>query len=1009
MDDLARRRSLRRARGWGLVVAVVVVLLGVRLARGVSLETGLLSLMPAADRDPVLEQLALASSSQAGRTMLLVVKHGDESEAVAGARSLAAALASSRAFTHVVPGLDDNLGRAMYSLYFPHRYHLLGEGTRTLLASREGAEALVARTADHLYGPESSAASRFLEEDPLLLFLAWAQGLDPAGGRLRIRDGVPVATVEREAAALVTAVMAGDPFDEATQVDVLAVVQAARASLASDHPGVSVAFTGLVRFAAAAREDIAREISIIGLGSLAGILALVLLVFRSPRTLLVGVLPGLVGLLCALAVSLWIFPAMHALMLVVGASLIGVCIDYAFHFMAAHRVPSGSWDGEFGLRAVRPGITLGALTSMMAYAALAFTPFPGLRQMALFSSVGLAGAWATVVCWFPLLLDAPSRRTSAPRLHRLAGRILDGWASPSARRWLRPVGIALALAALVGLTRTRFDDDVRRLQRAPASLLVEDAQLRELAGGVDHSRFVLVEAASVEVMLQRQEEVASRLKGLVDQGRLGAYRSLAAVLPSKQRQRSEHASIVSALRDPVSNWAAHLAELGFPEAAIGELERDVEASGDTLLTPEAWLASPASVLHRSLWLGATDRGAASLVQLESVSSLAEVRSVLADLDGVAAIDRVADVSDLFSRYRWWALVFVSGAYLAILLLLAVRYGLRGAAVVMVPPVLTAALTLGGIGAVAGPLNVMHCLALLLVLGLGVDYAIFVAEDGADRTTTYFALILSALTTMLSFGLLALSPTPAVRAIGLVTLAGTSLALLLAPLAIGAARGSRSDRQGRTTAVLPVTLVVAVLCTSCRSTGSDDPPRFATPETHAVEIARDAYYWLQDPSSLGESLVADQSVVVHHAGGTHRFQARLECDPERLVVVGLTPGGGRAFVLLMERGRITTEDHTGGRLPFDARYMLADIQLAFWPHHPDLDGLVLREERGAGEGWSRLFLRGNEPVIEVSYESPRPWDGRLVLDHLERGYTLEVTSVPAGSPHHETPRPGSADG
>jgi hypothetical protein len=140
------------------------------------------------------------------------------------------------------------------------------------------------------------------------------------------------------------------------------------------------------------------------------------------------------------------------------------------------------------------------------------------------------------------------------------------------------------------------------------------------------------------------------------------------------------------------------------------------------------------------------------------------------------------------------------------------------------------------------------------------------------------------------------------------------------------------------------------------------------------------------------LAVDQSVVVHHAEGTHRFQARFECDTERLVVVGLTASAGRAFVLILEGGKVTTQDHTQGRLPLDMRYMLADIQLAFWPHLPPIEGLVMKEERGTGEAWSRVFLRGDEPVIRISYESRQPFEGRLVLEHFERGYRLEVTSA-----------------
>jgi predicted exporter len=67
--------------------------------------------------------------------------------------------------------------------------------------------------------------------------------------------------------------------------------------------------------------------------------------------------------------------------------------------------------------------------------------------------------------------------------------------------------------------------------------------------------------------------------------------------------------------------------------------------------------------------------------------------------------------------------------------------------------------------------------------MGVDYTIFVAESPPDAApTTLLALTLSALTTLLSFGLLSLSQQAVLQAIGLTTLMGIAVALFLAPMA-----------------------------------------------------------------------------------------------------------------------------------------------------------------------------------------------------------------------------------
>ena len=77
------------------------------------------------------------------------------------------------------------------------------------------------------------------------------------------------------------------------------------------------------------------------------------------------------------------------------------------------------------------------------------------------------------------------------------------------------------------------------------------------------------------------------------------------------------------------------------------------------------------------------------------------------------------------------------------------------------------------------------MALILVLGIGIDFTLFLAEASGDLQSTMFAISLSALTTMLSFGLLSLSSTYAVHSFGITVLLGIAIAYLLSPLVIPA--------------------------------------------------------------------------------------------------------------------------------------------------------------------------------------------------------------------------------
>src|SRR3546814_6026214 len=93
--------------------------------------------------------------------------------------------------------------------------------------------------------------------------------------------------------------------------------------------------------------------------------------------------------------------------LVFGASLVGISIDYALHYFCERMAEGESRGPREALERVFPGITLGLATSVIGFVGILIAPFPGLREMAVFSSVGLVGAWLCVILLYPLVSHGP--------------------------------------------------------------------------------------------------------------------------------------------------------------------------------------------------------------------------------------------------------------------------------------------------------------------------------------------------------------------------------------------------------------------------------------------------------------------------------------------------------------------------------------------------------------------------------------------------------------------------
>ncbi len=81
-----------------------------------------------------------------------------------------------------------------------------------------------------------------------------------------------------------------------------------------------------------------------------------------------------------------------------------------------------------------------------------------------------------------------------------------------------------------------------------------------------------------------------------------------------------------------------------------------------------------------------------------------------------------------------------------------------------------------------PLNLFHCIGAMFVLVLSIDYGVFCAGR-LKREHALQAIYLSAFTTMVAFGALSFSSTPAIAAFGIVVLIGVFMSALFSPLII----------------------------------------------------------------------------------------------------------------------------------------------------------------------------------------------------------------------------------
>lgn len=754
-----------------LFLALLLAMLATALwqwRHGPPLSANLMELVPGSHPDAL--ELAAEQRMQAplNREMLVLVGHVDQQRAIDVAQRLAERWQASGLFDKVQWSLEADLPALRQQLLAGRIALLPTEARRQLIDDPQG---FITQRVGSLFDPFSGFSLVPSQQDWLGLTGRILAG-QPLHGAVQpdLGSGALIATAQGMHWVLLRAHANADAFDMHLPPRVADLLQAARDETAPQQVQL-LAASGLL-YAASGQHQASQEITWVGGGATLGIFALLLLAFRRWRVLL-ALVPVAVGLLFGAVACVAAFGHMHVMTLVLGASLIGVATDYPLHALskAWSLRPWRAWPA---MRLTFKGLTLSLITSTIGYLALAFTPFPALTQIAVFSAAGLVGAWLASVCLLPALLGNMVLEPAQAPL-RWAQRLLDLRERLSRGRRTPLLLAALAAFCIGGLWQLHTHNDIRQWVGAPAELTRQAQRIAEITGYQPTSQFYLVRASDPQRLLQREEALRQRLDALVSEGKLRGYLALSQLVASSADQQR----VRSAMATLPAHWQP-LLDAGLPEDGLrGELAQ-LQALPDWGLDDA--LAGPLGEPWRPLWLGNTTEGVASIVSLQGVGDAQLLRAQADGLPGVRLVDRLGELNGLFAATQVSAAELKLLSCILIVLVLIPPFGLKGALRIIVLPLLAALCSLASLGWLGQPLTLFSVFGLLLVTAISVDYAIIMRERIGGAAVSLLGTLLAAITTWLSFGLLAVSSTPAISNFGLSVSLGLGFSFLLAPWA-----------------------------------------------------------------------------------------------------------------------------------------------------------------------------------------------------------------------------------
>lgn len=751
-----------------VLLLAVLALAGWQWRNGAPLSANLMELVPGTSPD-ALELIAEQRMQEPlNREVLVLVGHTDRQQAIALAQTLGEQWQASGLFDKVQWTLQADLP-ALRTQLLNGRLAMLSAADRQQLI--EQPQAFIQQRVQALFDP-FSGFSLVPNQDDWLGLTGRIQNSQPQRGAIKfdIGSGALVADADGKSWVMLRARAQGNAFDMNLPLQVAELLQRSR-DQAGQAQGQLLAASGLL-YAASGQQQASREITWVGGGATVGILLLLLLAFRRLRVWLAFV-PVLVGMLFGAVACVALFGRMHVMTLVLGSSLIGVAVDYPLHYLSKSwsLKPWRSWPA---LRLTLPGLSLSLATTCIGYLALAWTPFPALTQIAIFSAAGLVGAYLTAVCLLPALLKGADLRPAQWPL-RLCECLLQTRQALLARV-PTPVLLVLLLSFCAGgLWHLTTKNDIRQWIGTPQHLTDEARDIARITGFQPTSQFFLIRADDQAQLLERQTALNERLDQLIGLEKLQGYLSLNQLVspPAEQQKVREALARLPAFWQP-------LLDLGVPVAALQTELAQLQAL--PVEDIDAALTGPLAEPYRTLWLGPTEQGVAAMISLQGLNDAALLRVQAVDLPGVQLVDRLGDLNRVFAATQVSAAELKLASCVLIVLVLIWPFGVGGALRIVALPLLAALCSLASLGWLGQPLTLFSLFGLLLVTAIGVDYAILMREQIGGAAVSLLGTFLAAVTTWLSFGLLALSSTPAVSNFGLAVSLGLAFSFMLAPWA-----------------------------------------------------------------------------------------------------------------------------------------------------------------------------------------------------------------------------------
>jgi 1-acyl-sn-glycerol-3-phosphate acyltransferase len=768
-----------------LLTAVLVAALCVAISARIDLEEDILGILPQHDSIVDDYKYTIHKFHQIDRVYIDVgITNADPDALANAADQFYASLSTNTAFAHITYRIEMGGQHAIVNFLTGALPNLFTEADALALDQKletNSVRTFLTASRRKLAGPEGMVFKDVIAADPIgmsALVVAKVVPLQTGFGDAHVDDGRLTSSDGHH--VLMMAEPKFPSADSKQSAKLVAEMLRAAGEVEKNFPGVHVAITGGHRMSLDNATLIRRDAMHCMFLAISAMFILCFTAYRRRWLAVVTFLPSLFGTLMAGAVLAIVDEHLSAIAIGFASMAIGITVDYGIYVV--YHLDNAARDretaGKIVGRLVLPTF-IGALTIIAAFLVLATSPMRGYQQLGLFGAVGVLMSAAFALLVLPLLIPLPKNDGELPQL-RFTNWMETFHAWQKRKRPLLLLGVlALTVAAIFGVKQLRFEGDISKLNGITDSTRADDKLISQTWGDALGMTLVVARGKTADDALaqnDRAAEILARQKNVT-----GVY-SLAAVCPSMATQET-NIQRWQQFWTPARQQQLHQTlqqvggELGFRPEAFAPFWKCVQEK-PALITLDQFRGTPLEqALNERVSVGTNDTAISTLIKLGDRSAAGALRDALPGfilIDQKNFADHIAALAKSgMGHFAFWTVVFVG----------AIAYFALGSVELVIATMLPIGFgllwTLGFMGLLGLPINVMNCVFVIFVIGMGEDYSVFLATSKLDEWrghpprihATSASVMISAATTIFGFAVLVFAKHPVLFSMGTTVLLG----------------------------------------------------------------------------------------------------------------------------------------------------------------------------------------------------------------------------------------------